>query len=210
MDDLIVYGQTFEQELERLREVLKRLREANLKLKPKKCDLFKSEVAFLGHLVSKMGVAVDPSKIEAVKFWPRPKTVTEVRSFMGLCSYYRKFVKNFAEIADPLHRMTEKHRRFEWTEKCEEAFVKMKEFLTTTPILSYPDEASSFILDTDASQVGIGAVLSQVQNGCERVIAYGSRKLSRTEQNYCVTRKELLAIVHFVKHLSIICMANHS
>ena len=200
LDDVIVYGESFDQELGRLRQVFLRLRNANLKLKAKKCSLFKRKVVFLGHVVSPEGISADPSKVESIKSWPVPKNTTEVRSFIGLCSYYRKFVKGFAEIAGPLHKLTEKNARFEWSEKCQAAFETLKECLMSTPILAYPDENVDFILDTDASHQGIGAVLSQVHNGSERVIAYGSRKMSRPERRYCVTRKELLAIVHFVKH----------
>ena len=200
LDDIIVYGKTFEQELERLKEVFLRLRKANLKLKVKKCELFQQSVSFLGHIVSKDGISADPEKVQAVKSWPSPNSVTEVRSFLGFCSYYRKFVKGFADIASPLHKITEKGRKFEWTDECQDAFESLKDILTSTPILAYPDESSSFILDTDASEIGIGAVLSQIQDGNERVLAYASRKLNKAERSYCVTRRELLAVVHFVKH----------
>ena len=200
LDDIIVFGQTFEQEIQRLREVFQRMRDANLKLSPKKCTLFKKEVAFLGHVVSSEGVSTDPSKIAAVENWPRPTTVREVRSFAGLCSYYRRFVREFARIARPLHKLTEKGTRFEWTSECETAFNTLKMALTSSPILAFPQEAGTFILDTDASNDGVGAVLSQVQDGHERVVAYFSRALAKAERQYCVTRKELLALVAGVKH----------
>ena len=199
LDDIIVYGESFDQELERLKEVFQRLLKANLKLKAKKCALFQKSVNFLGHVVSEQGISADPSKIEAVKNWPVPQNLTEVRSFLGLCGYYRKFVCGFAGIAAPLHKLTEKGKRFQWNESCEKAFQTLKKSLIKTPVLAYPDESLNFILDTDASDTGIGAVLSQVQDGYERVIAYASRKLNKAERQYCVTRRELLAIVQFVK-----------
>ena len=126
--------------------------------------------------------------------------MSEVRSFMGLASYYRRFVKGFAEIARPLHQLTEKNRRFEWTSECQKAFEELKARLTSPPILAYPLPEGDFILDTDASDSAIGAVLSQVQDGDERVVAYASKSLGKAERNYCVTRKELLAIVVYLKH----------
>ena len=200
LDDVIVYGSTFELALERLKEVFLRFRKANLKLKVKKCELFQRSVSFLGHIVSKDGISADPEKIESVKSWPVPKNTTEVRSFLGFCSYYRKFVQSFADIASPLHKLTEKNKTFEWNESCQNAFEKLKEIMTNAPVLAFPDENSSFILDTDASETGIGAVLSQIQDNQERVIAYASRKLNKSERRYCVTRRELLAVVNFVKH----------
>ena len=199
LDDIIVYGNSFDQQLERLKEVFQRLKKANLKLKVKKCELFQKSVAFLGHIVSEDGISADPSKVEAVKNWSVPQNLTELRSFLGLCSYYRKFIKGFAGIAAPLHKLTEKGKRFQWNELCEDAFNTLKNALISSPILAYPDESLSFILDTDACDTGIGAVLSQVQDGSEKVIAYASRRLNKAERQYCVTRRELLAIVHFVK-----------
>ena len=200
LDDVIVYGKTFEDELNRLKEVFLRFRQFNLKLKVKKCELFQQSVSFLGHIVSKSGISADPEKVASVKSWPVPRNTSEVRSFLGFCSYYRKFVKDFADIASPLHKLTEKNKHFEWSVQCQMAFEKLKEIMTDTPILAFPDENSSIILDTDASDIGIGAVLSQVQDGRERVIAYASRKLNKAERRYCVTRRELLAIINFVKH----------
>ena len=200
LDDLIIHATCFDDELSRLRNVFDRLRAAGLKLKGKKCDLFKKEVLYLGHVVSETGVHTDPSKIESVEKWPTPKCVKDVRSYLGLTSYYRKFIKGYAEIARPLHKLTELGVTFKWTEKCEEAFVMLKLALTSAPILAYPNVSLPFILDTDACDSGVGGVLSQVQDGNERVIAFASRAMSKSERRYCVTRKELLAIVHFVKY----------
>ncbi|GFX69301.1 retrovirus-related Pol polyprotein from transposon opus [Trichonephila clavipes] len=126
--------------------------------------------------------------------------VHQFRSFLGLCTYYRKFVKNFSTIARPLYKLTEAKQKFIWTGECDNAFNKLKDALTSAPILAYPEIGKQFILDTDASHESIGAVLSQEIDGQERVIAYFSKCLSKPERNYCVTRKELLAIVKAVEH----------
>jgi len=199
LDDIIVYSSIVEEHLLRLKKLFDRLRIADLKLKPSKCSLLVTEVNFLGHLASGEGVATDPSKIELVKVWPTPLDVKEVRSFLGLASYYRRFVPTFAEIAAPLHALTAKSKQFDWTPSCDQAFVRLKYALISSPTLAMPNDADPFLLDTDACDVSIGAVLSQVQNGVERVIAYASRSLSKPKRNYCVTRKELLAIVCYTK-----------
>ena len=199
LDDIIVHSKTFQGHLENLAEVLERLKQANLKLNPKKCRFFQKQVTFLGHVVSEKGVSTDPEKTEAVEKWPTPKNIKEVRSFLGLCSYYRKFIFHFADIARPLHKLTEKNQSFIWSKECNAAFEALKEALTHTPILSYPRNEDSFILDTDASNTCMGAVLSQVQDGQEKVIAYFSKAFSRTEKKYCVTRRELLAVVSSIK-----------
>ena len=200
IDDIIIFSSTIDDHLKQLNEVFSRLKAAGLKLKPKKCHLFKSKVQYLGHVVSESGIETDPEKIEAIKKWDRPTNVSEVRSFLGICSYYRRFVPEFATIARPLIKMTEKTTQFEWTDEQEEAWLILKDKLTSPPILVYPDPDVPFILDTDASDFGIGAVLSQVQDGEERVVAYGSRALSKQERRYCVTRRELLAVVYFTKY----------
>ena len=145
------------------------------------------------------GISTDPEKIEAITSWKTPRNLHEVRSFLGLCSYYRKFVKGFGDSAHPLHRLTEKGHHFSWTEECESAFQQLQRALTTSPVLSYPTRTDQFILDTDASDSGLGAVLSQVQDGREKVIAYFSKTMTKVERRYCVTRKELLAVVSSVK-----------
>ena len=199
LDDVVVFGACFQTCLERLIRVFERFKSAGLKLKPSKCSLFQKEILFLGHVVSEEGIHTDPIKTKAVRDWPQPKNVKEVRGFLGLCSYYRKFVKNFADIARPLHRLTEKDIKFIWTEECEGAFVTLKVALTSAPILAYPVASIPFILDTDASGQAVAGVLSQVQEGKEKVIAYLSI-LTREERRYCVNRKELLAVVTAVKN----------
>ncbi|GFS61170.1 retrovirus-related Pol polyprotein from transposon 17.6 [Trichonephila clavipes] len=151
-------------------------------------------------IIGGQGVRTDPEKVSAVKNWKRPENLRELRSFLGLCTYYRKFVKGFSNIARPLHRLTESKQKFQWTKECEDSFLQLKEALTSSPILIYPQPDKPFILDTDASNESVGAVLSQEIDGQERVVAYWSKCLSKPERNYCVTRKELLAIVKAIEH----------
>ncbi|KAK3086868.1 hypothetical protein FSP39_024642 [Pinctada imbricata] len=200
IDDIIVYSKDFKTHVERLSEVLERLKNAGLKLSPKKCNFFQNQVSFLGHIVSNEGVSTDPIKISAVKDWPTPKTVHDVRSFLGTCSYYRRFIPGFAHIARPLHKLTEKGKQFSWAEESQASFDKLKTLLISSPILSYPDMSKPFMLDCDASGFSVGAVLSQSDNGSERVVAYFSKTLNKAERNYCVTRRELLAIILAIKH----------
>ncbi|MCG8045580.1 MAG: RNase H-like domain-containing protein, partial [Candidatus Thiodiazotropha endolucinida] len=200
LDDIIVYGRTFGEMIDRLELVLQRFSEAGLKLKPQKCQLFKEEVEFLGHVINAKGVSTDPKKIACIKDWPIPGCVKDVRSFLGLCGYYRPFISNYSHVAKPLTKLTEKDQKFSWTNECSEAFEKLKHMLMTAPVLAHPDFSKPFILDTDASNQAIGAVLSQKIENKERVVAYASRTLSKSERKYCVTRKELLALVFFTKY----------
>ena len=200
LDDVIIFSKNFDDHLRRMEEVFGRLREAGLKLKPQKCRFLQKEVTYLGHVVSENGVSTDPSKVSKILDWPIPRNVSELRSFLGLASNYRRFIKDFAKIAVPLHRLTEKNKPFVWSESCLEAFNELKRELTNHPILAYPDFNKKFILDTDASDYGIGGVLSQVEGNEERVIGYASRSLTKPERRYSTTRKELLAIVAFIQH----------
>jgi len=200
LDDIVVFARTCEEHLERLGMVLERLSQAGLKLKPEKCKFFRRSVQLLGHVISNEGIGTDPEKTEAVANWPTPTTIAEVRSFVGLASCYRRFVRDFAKIASPLHELTKKDAKFHWIAEYQEAFERLKVALTTPPVFAMPNDDDDYVLDTDASDKSIGAVLSQQQNGLERVLAYASRSLYRRERNYCVTRKELLAIVHFLRY----------
>lgn len=202
MDDIIVPGSTFAEALQRLENIFERLRDANFKLKPSKCNLFQKSVKFLGHVVSEEGVQTDPDKTEAIKNWPIPTTPKDVRSFLGLCSYYRRFVHGFANTAKPLHKLCEKNVKFIWTDECQQAFDALKTALMTPPVLAYPIPGKTFILDTDASDRATGAVLSQTHADGEHVIAYMSKAMNKHEQSYCVTRKELLAVVNALKHFN--------
>ncbi|XP_055950844.1 uncharacterized protein K02A2.6-like [Argiope bruennichi] len=165
-------GRSFEEHLQNVRRILQKLKEANQKLSPSKCHLFRSEVAYLGHIISVEGVRTDPDKISAVRHWTCPTDVHQLRSFLGLCTYYRKFVKNFSTIARPLHKLTEAKLKFIWTDECDNVFNKLKDALTSAPVLACPEIGKQFILDTDASHECIGAVLSQEIDGQERFIAY--------------------------------------
>jgi hypothetical protein len=195
MDDVIVPGASFQESLLRMEHTFDRLLSARLKLKLSKFIFFQSNVKFLGHVVSEEGISTDLDQVKAVQDWPRQKTPKQMRGFLGLCSYYRKYVKNFATIARPLHKLCEKGSRFQWNDECEQAFIRLKDALTSPPILSYPRPGCQFIVDSDASDKAVGAVLSQVQEGTEKVIAYMSKALNQHEQIYCVTRKELLAVM---------------
>ena len=210
LDDIIVYSNSFEQHIERLQQVLDCLNAAGLKLKPQKCRLFKTEVLYLGFIVCAEGVKSDPEKVQKVRDWPVPSNVTEVRSFLGLCSYYRKFVPNFSEVAVALFDLTKKNVKFSWGPECQKAFELLKRALQESAVLAYPNFERPFILDTDASQHGCGAVLSQIRNGQETVLAYFSTTHSPAEKKYSTTRLELLAVIKAVKHFRIICTGGSS
>jgi hypothetical protein len=158
------------------------------------------EVRYLGHIVSPEGISTDPEKLKAVREWPTPKNKHEIRSFLGLCMCYRRFIPGFANIAKPPTKHTEQKQPFQWTSEVEAAFKTLKGALCTAPILAYPQPGEKFNVDTDANNVGIGGVLSQVQDGQERVIAYYSKTLNKAERNYCVTRRKLLVIVSTMEH----------
>ena len=209
LDDIIIFSKTFTEHLERLQVVFNRLREHGLKLKPSKCHLMKKEVQYLGHLVSAEGIKTDPDKISKVKDWKRPTNGKEMQQFLGLTGYYRRYVEGYAKLVAPLYRLTsgdprKKKRgrkvpfipppKFQWTEECETAFQVLKEKLTTAPVLGYPDYSLPFLLQTDASGEGLGAVLAQVQDGSERVIAYASRGLNPAETRYPAHKLEFLAL----------------
>lgn len=200
LDDVIVHSRTESEHLDHLKAVFSRLREAGLKLSPKKCNFFQTRVHYLGHVVGRNGLETDPQKLSAVKEWPIPINKKQVRSFLGLCSYYRKFVENFSTIAHPLNKLTEERNKFQWNADTQQSFEHLKEKLLSPPILAFPDESKPFILDTDASNCAVGAVLSQVQDNKELVIEYYSKSLQKAERNYCVTRRELLAVVLATKH----------
>ena len=201
LDDVIVYGRDFDEHLKRLREVFERLRQAGLKLKPSKCFLLRPRVPYRGHVISAEGVSTDPEKVKAVQQWPVPSKVTDVRSFLGLASYYRRFIQNFAEIAAPLHRLTAKTtEKFKWSHDCGLAFRTLKEKLVSAPVLAFPCFEQKFVLDCDASDYGLGAVISQRQDETEQVIAYASRVLEDREHRYSTTKKEMLAMVYAIKH----------
>lgn len=200
LDDVIVFSSDVQSHIDRLEQVFLRLRAANLKLKPSKCELFKRRVKYLGHIVSHEGVSTDPEKVSAVRDWPTPTCTTQLRKFLGTVGYYRRFCPQLATASRPLNALTQKGAPFVWSLECQDAFDQLKQLLISSPILGYPDPSLSYVLDTDASLCAAGAVLSQVQNDVERPIAYFSKTFNKSERNYCVTRRELLAVVLAVQH----------
>ena len=151
-------------------------------------------------MVSREGIQADPEKTSTVNNYPVPENATEVKSFLGLCSYYRRYVQDFAKIARPLHQLTKKSKDFLWNSEAQEEFEVPKARLTSTPIVAFPSMIEPFVLYTDASQHAMGAVLAQIQNGSERVICYASKSFSKAQSRYSATKRELLAIVNSTRH----------
>ena len=204
LDDILIFTESKEQHYEVLDKVLKRITKAGLRINPNKCHILKEEVKFLGYIINEKGIKTDPTKLEAISSFEKPKCIKNLRSFLGICNYYRKFIKDYAKKAKLLEGMCGlNNKKLIWTENCEKTFEEMKKALTSTPILGYPNIKKEFILDTDASFDTIGAVLSQRDDyGHERVIAYGSHTMNSHEKGYCITRKELLAIYYFCQHFN--------
>ena len=205
LDDVLVFSRGFEQHMERLQQVFQRFREAGAKLSPSKCSFLNGQLKFLGHIITGEGITTDPEKVSAIKNWKKPSNITELRSFLGFCNYYRKFISNYSNLTCPLEALmknsnisSNKKNILFWQPLHETAFENLKKKLSSAPVLAFPNNKDMFVLDTDASHDGMGAVLSQIQSGEERVIAYASKKLTKCQQNYCVTRKELLAVYTFV------------
>nr|ABB47133.2 retrotransposon protein, putative, Ty3-gypsy subclass [Oryza sativa Japonica Group] len=195
IDDILIYSRTKEEHEEHLRLALEKLREHQLYAKFSKCEFWLSEVKFLGHVISAGGVAVDPSNVESVTNWKQPKTVSEIRSFLGLAGYYRRFIENFSKIAKPMTRLLQKDVKYKWSEECEQSFQELKNRLISAPILILPDPKKGFQVYCDASKLGLGCVL--MQDG--KVVAYASRQLRPHEKNYPTHDLELAAVVHALK-----------
>ena len=195
LDDIIVFSSTWEEHLAWLRQVFERLRHTDLKLGAEKCAFAVKEVSYLGQRVTEEGLLPDSALLAAIWEIPPPKTATEVRSFFGLAEYYRRYVKNFAAIAGPLHALTRKDSVFHWSADCQAAFDRLKMLLTTSPITAFPDFNQAFRLYTDASTAGLGAIVAQVRDGKERIICCASRSLNQAEKAYPATKLECLAIV---------------
>lgn len=195
LDDIVIFSSTFELHLQRLDEVLTCLSAAGLQLNTKKCHFASKTIKVLGHLVSKDGIRPDPEKITAVLRFPRPQRSKELRSFLGLASYFRRFIRDFATIAAPLHRLLPSGTPYVWSDECQAAFDTLKRALTSEPVLCHFDDSAPTLLHTDASGHGIGAVLLQRQRFEERVVAYASRTLTSAEKNYTITEQECLAVV---------------
>ena len=195
INDILVYSKDRENHDTHLRVVLETLRKEQLYAKLSKCEFWLNEVSFLGHIVSKEGIRVDPKKIEMVVEWKPPRNVTEVRSFLGLAGYYRRFVKGFSMIAAPMTRLLQKNVKFEWVEECQRSFDKLKAFLIEAPVLTQPTCGKEYVIFSDASLNGLGCVL--MQEG--KVVAYASRQLKPHEKNYPTHDLELAAIVFALK-----------
>ena len=200
IDDIVIYSKSLEEHLQHLTEVFKIFEKYNLSLNLQKCKFFKTEVEVLGHVLTPNGLKTIPSKVQKIALWDNPRDINELRSFLGLASYYRKFIQNFSIIADPLFKLLKKNQPYNWTDKCTEAFEEIKQYLLSDPILSYPDFDNEFIIRTDASTKGIGGVLLQMEEDkLEHPICCISRTLSPAEKNYSVTDLEGLAIIHSIK-----------
>ena len=195
IDDILIYSKNEEEHKEHLRLVLEKLREHQLYAKFSKCEFWLKEVGFLGHVISGEGIAVDPSKVEAVTEWKAPTSVGEIRSFLGLAGYYRRFIENFSKIAKPMIELLKKDTKFVWTDECEASFQELKKRLVTAPVLILPNIRKDFQVYCDASRQGLGGVL--MQEG--RVVSYASRQLRPHERNYATHDLELAAVVHALK-----------
>jgi hypothetical protein len=200
IDDVILFSDTAEEHAQRLENVLRRFDEANLQLHPGKCVFAQSEVHYLGFVLSEKGVSASPDKVEAVQNYPTPRNVRDVRAYLGLASFYRRLVPDFAEIAKPLTQLTRKGQEFTWGPRQQEAFEGLKQKLCNPPVLAYPNFKLPFILTTDASKAAVAAILSQVQDGIERPIAYASRQLNSAEQSYSASECEMLAFLWATKY----------
>jgi RNase H-like domain found in reverse transcriptase/Reverse transcriptase (RNA-dependent DNA polymerase) len=201
LDDIIIYSKNWEEHLEHIKKVFEKLREANLKMKLKKCEFAMRNIKFLGHVVGNDGLKPDPDNIKKVKELEPPKNLKDVRAILGLCSYYRRFIKGFSKIAKPINELLQKDTPLEWTKERNTAFEILKKKLIEAPILQFPNFEKEFILCTDASGKGIGAVLAQLNDERkEIVIAYASKTMNKAEQNYPITEQECLAIIWGVQH----------
>lgn len=201
LDDIVICTSTFKEHMEVLKTVLHRLRKAGLTLNREKCKFCVLELKYLGYVVNSSGLMVDPDKVEAIINIPKPRNVKEVRRIIGLASWYRRFVPNFSTIIAPMTSLLKKHSKFTWDESCDEALEKIKNHLISAPILTCPDFDSPFVVQTDASDYGLGAVLTQVQNGEEKVICYLSRSLTKAERLFSTTEKECLGVLFAIEKL---------
>jgi hypothetical protein len=195
IDDILVYSISEEEHEEHLRLFLQKLREHRLYAKLSKCEFWMKQVAFLGHIISKGGISVDPSKVQDVLSWNVPTSVDDIQSFLGLDGYYQRFIEGFSKISKPMAELLEKDRKFEWTPACEASFQELKKQSMTAPILVMPDTEKQFSIYCDASGQGLGCVL--MENG--RVVVYASRQLRKHEAHYPTHDLELATVVHALK-----------
>lgn len=203
LDDIIINSSTFSSHISLLLRVLEKLKTANLTINLEKSNFFRSELKYLGYVVNSNGLHVDPVKVEAILNYPAPTTSKEVKRFLGTASWYRRFVPNFSSLAGPLNKLTSTSKKapsFAWTSECENSFNKLKEILISAPVLSCPNYSLPFEVHTDASNYGIGALLSQTTDGVEHPVAYMSKSLSSQERNYSITERETLAVIVALEH----------
>ena len=201
IDDILIYSTTWEEHLRTLTELFRRLRAAKLTARPSKCFIGQTSVEFLGHVIEHGQVRPRPEKLKAIQEVSQPQTKRELRSFLGMANYYRKFIPNYAAVAAPLTDRTRnaEPNKVKWETSQEQAFTTLKEKLSNPPILHLPDLSQDFILRTDASNVGLGAVLLQTHQDERFPVSYASRKLLRREQAYSTIERECLAVVWAVK-----------
>ncbi|MES9884237.1 MAG: RNase H-like domain-containing protein, partial [Sedimenticola sp.] len=218
IDDILVFSKNLTDHLAHLQAVFDRLRSANLKLKPSKCRFATREVKYLGNIVTKSGVKVDPAKTKAMTDFPRPKNQHDLRSYLGLCNYYKRYVKGYSTIASPLYHLLKQDVDFTWTDQCEESFQNLKIALTSAPVLAYPDMNKQFILSCDASGTAISYILGQKDSqNREHPIAYGGRALTVSEKKFSISERECLALVegvrhyrHFLEHQKFVIITDHA
>jgi len=207
--DITIHSKQFNDHVKHVTHVLSILKSYNLKINPEKCSWFANTIKLLGHVISETGVAMDPEKIEAIKVRLPPKNIKQIQQFLGICNYYRRFIKDYAKIAEPLTRLLRKEEKFEWSEEQQNSFEELKKKLTEYPILRQPDIGKKFLLYTDASGYALGAILSQKDDDDkEYVCAYASRTLKGAELNYGITEKECLAVVWAIKQFRIYLYGN--
>ena len=189
--------------------MLARLKKFDLKLKLRKCALCQTNVKFLGRLATQEGIEVTKEHVQAVQDWPSPQIRKALQQFLGFLNYHRRFIQGLAGISAPLYDLTRPRAEWKWADEHTEAFETLKRIMTSPPVLTYPNAEDQLILDTDASDLAIGAVLSQVQDGKERPISFVSKALNSKQKQYCTTQKELLAVVAFTQHYEPTCWADH-
>ena len=209
LDDVVIFSKSMDDHMRHVSAVFDRISSHSLRLRVSKCVFCQEKVHLLGHVVTPNGIEVDPEKVKAVSDAPAPTDKTGVRSFIGLAGYYRRFIRDFAHITVPLHALTSPKTPFGWTEEASEAFLRLKEALTTAPVLAFPDFDLPFIVETDASSRAVGAVLAQKQEGRIHSIQYASRSLNSAEKNYSACEREAVAVIFALRKFRIFLLSGH-
>lgn len=200
LDDIIIFASSLQEHKERMERILTKFEEAGVKIKPSKCELLPVKMRVLGHVISTEGLEVDASKVEIIQKWPIPSNISELRSFLGHAGYYQRFIPMYSEITAPLRQLEKKNSVFNWNSNCTKAFKIIKDKLCSAPVLAFPRYQLPFIVDVDASDNGLGATLSQLQEGEERPIAYAARALQGAHKTYTVYQKEMLGLAWALDH----------